>query len=154
MFARVREISNFHRIQASTGFRSAAEYCAEQLRAEGFDCKIKSYKADGKTWYLTSKMFLEWNCNDAYCDLVYPESRRLADFKANNISIIQRSNPCDYRNKPLEVVMLDRGNDEKAYEGIDLKGKIIFVRDNFQKYLDWAIKKRGSIGFITDFMRE
>lgn len=154
MLTRVREISNFHRIQASTGYRSAAEYCLKALKAEGFDSRIKTYAADGRTWFLTSKMFNEWNCNDAYCDLEFPVKKRIADFKANNISVIQRSYPCDYRNSPLDVVMLEKGPDEKEYSEIDLKGKLVFVRQHFQQYLEWAIKKKGAVGFITDFMRE
>ncbi len=150
----VKEIANFHRIQASTGFRAAAEHVCGVLKKEGFDSTIRSYPFDEKKWYWTCKSFLEWDCKDAWCDLVVPEQRRLTDFRANNIAVIQKSFPCDYSDTPLDVVMLDQGPDESHYEGLDLKGKIIFVHDAFNPYMGWALQKRGAVGIITDFMRE
>ena len=134
----VREISNFHRIQASTGYRAAAEHVKNRLEQDGLEVRIRSYPADGKTWFFTSKMFKEWNCRDAALTLVSPE-RRLADFKSNNMSIIQRSYPTDFHDQPLEIVMLERGSDPAAYEGLDLRGKLIFVREHFQGFVDWAV---------------
>ncbi|HSN93790.1 MAG TPA: DUF4910 domain-containing protein [Anaerolineaceae bacterium] len=152
-YRNVQEISNFHRIQASTGYRTAAKHVTSKLIEYGLNAQIKSYPADGKTWFLTSKMFKEWHCEDATLKL-YGETGNLADFKTNNLSVIQRSYACNYRDHPLDIVLLDKGSDPREYEGLDLKGKLIFVHDDFQEYMDWAIKERGAIGFITDFMRE
>jgi aminopeptidase-like protein len=152
-YRNVEEISNFHRIQASTGYRAAAKHVTSKLLEYGLDAKIKSYPADGKTWFLTSKMFKEWHCENAYLKLC-EETGKLADFKAHNLSVIQRSYACDYRNQPLDIVLLDKGSDPQAYEGLDLKGKLIFVHDDFNEYMDWAIKEKGAVGFVTDFMRE
>jgi len=153
MLNSVAEITSFHRIQGSTGFRAAANFCADKLRKQGIESKVRSYAADGKTWYLSSKIFKEWDCKEAYCDLVSPKRKRLADFSADNISIIQRSYPCDYRNQALDVVLLDKGPDEAAYGELDLKAKMIFVRTAFLPYMEWAVEKRGAVGIITDFMR-
>ncbi len=149
---RVREIANFHRIQASTGYRAAAEHVCQRMQADGLNAVIGSYAADGKTWYLTSKMFKEWDCRDAWLQLTTSESR-LADFKTNAISILQKSYPCDHRQEPLPIVMLDKGTDPSAYEGLDLKGKLIFVREHFEGFMDWAVKERGAAGIVTDFIR-
>lgn len=153
IYRTVQEVSNFHRIQASTGYRAAAQHVTKKLLEYGLNTKVKSYPADGKTWFLTSKMFKEWHCEEGYLKLT-GETRCLADYKTNNQSIIQRSYACDYRNKPLDIVLMDKGNDPEAYQGVDLKGKLIFVREHFQEFLDWAIKEKGAVGFITDFMRE
>ena len=152
-YRNVQEISNFHRIQASTGYRAAAKHVTSKLVEYGLHAKIKSYPTDGKTWFLTSKMFKEWHCEDAYLRLC-GETGNLADFKTNNLSVIQRSYACDYRDQPLDIVLMDKGSDPKAYEGLDLKGKLIFVREDFQDFMDWAIKEKGAAGIITDFMRE
>jgi len=138
-FYSVREIANFHRIQASTGYRAAAYHVKQRLEENGLDVSIKTYPADGKTWYYTSKMFQEWDCRDAQLNLVSPVEC-LADFRANNLSIIQRSYPCDFRSQPLDIVLLDQGSAPKAYEGLDLKGKLVFVREHFQAFVDWAVK--------------
>ena len=152
-YRNVQEISNFHRIQASTGYRATAKHVANKLLEYGLNAKIKSYPADGKTWFLTSKMFKEWHCEDATLKLC-GETGSLADFKTSSLSVIQRSYACDYRDQPLDIVLMDKGTDPKAYEGLDLKGKLIFVREDFQEFMDWAIKEKGAVGFITDFMRE
>lgn len=153
IFSDVKEIATFHRIQSSTGFRAAAEHIAQKLQSDGIDCRIKAYPFDEKTWYLSSRSFLEWDCKEAWCELVTPERRRIADYRANKIAVIQRSYACDHQDQPLEIVMLDKGPAEEAYEGLDLEGKLIFVRDAFNPYMDWAFSKRGAVGLITDFMR-
>lgn len=151
-FNRVREISNYHRIQASPGYRQAAQHVLKRLSEDGLDVQIKTYPADGKTWYFSSKMFQEWDCKDGYLHLLAP-AKCLADFKTDNQSVIQRSYPCDYRDQPLEILLLDQGSDPKDYEGLNLKGKLVFVREHFQEYLDWAVKDGGAVGFITDYLR-
>lgn len=153
VYSLVKEITTYHRIQASTGYRAAAQHVAKRLEGEGLKVRIRTYPADGKTWFFTSKMFKEWDCRDATLNLVSPE-KRLADFKTNNMSLIQRSYPCDYRDKPLDIVLLDKGTDAAAYGDIDLQGKLIFVREHFQPFLDWAVKEKGAAGIITDFIRE
>ena len=153
-YSEVLEVTNFHRIQASTGYRAAAEHVAKKLQADGIACQVLQYPSNEKTWYWASKAFKEWDCKGGWCDLVVPQRKRIADFRANNISVVQKSFPCDYSDTPLDVVMLDKGPDESAYEGLDLKGKVVFIRDDFNPYMEWAFSKRGAVGLITDFMRE
>ncbi|MFA5586150.1 MAG: DUF4910 domain-containing protein [Saccharofermentanales bacterium] len=150
----VREITTFHRIQASTGYRQAAEHLIQKLQKEGIDCQLLSYPFDEERWYLSIKSFLEWDCQGAWLDLVEPEHKRLADFQANSISIIQKSFPYDFSEEPLDIVLLDHGPEEENYKDLDLKGKLIFIRDDFTPYMDWAFKERGAIGIISDYMRE
>jgi len=150
----VLEVANYHRIQVSTGYRAAAEHIVEKLRADGVSCELLRYKSDEKTWYFGSRTFMEWDCRSAWCELVTPERRRIADFGASNMSIVQRSHGCDYSNTPLDIVMLDRGSDESSYEDVDMKGKLVFIRDAHAPYMSWAFTKKGAVGFITDFMKE
>lgn len=152
-FRRCEEVANFHRIQASTGYREAAEHAARRLRESGVETTIRRYPADGKTWCWTSKMFKEWECKDGFLRIPSLDLT-LANFRASNLSVIQKSEPCDHRDAPLEIVLLDRGNEAANYTDLDLKGKLIFVRDDFNGYLDWAVKEKGAVGIITDFMRE
>ena len=56
-YSEVLEVTNYHRIQASTGFRAAAEHVAGKLKADGIDCEVLSYPATDKTWYWASKAF-------------------------------------------------------------------------------------------------
>ncbi len=147
--AEVREIANYHRIQASPGFREAAVHIRDKLVARGFDCRMHSYPSTPDTWYYSSKMFKEWHCISAVLKL-QATGETLADYQSNPISIIQRSYGCDFRNDPLEIVLLDKGNKKEAYEGLDISGKMIFVREPFKDFVPWAIKEKGALGIITD----
>lgn len=150
----VNEITTYHRIQCSTGFRAAANHCCQVLRRQGIQAEVRQYPSDEHTWYWTSRCFLEWDCREAYCDLVEPQWKRLADFAACPNSVMQKSFPCNYRQEPLEIVLMDRGSDPQAYQDVDLKGKLLFLREPFGGYMDWAFDEKGAVGFITDYLRE
>lgn len=154
MLERIREITCYHRIQASEGYRNAAIHCRDKLLEYGVESQLLSYPTGYDKWHMTMHGFQEWGCKEAYCDLIGPDKKRIADYSEDNLSIIQKSFSCDYSDTPVDVVLLDRGPDSNMYDDIDIKGKIIFVRDNFNSYLDWAIQKRGAIGIITDYIAE
>ncbi|MDF2675389.1 MAG: hypothetical protein K0R09_3661 [Clostridiales bacterium] len=154
MLDRIREISCYHRIQASEGYRAAAIHCSNALREDGIKSEILSYPAGNEQRYLTMGVFQEWRCKQAYCNLILPNKEIIADYSEDNLSIIQKSYAWDHPSTPIDIVLLDRGCDKSAYEGLDIAGKIIFVRDSFYSYLDWAIEKGGAIGIITDHIAE
>ncbi|MBQ1757316.1 MAG: DUF4910 domain-containing protein, partial [Erysipelotrichaceae bacterium] len=147
----VKEVSNFHRIQASPMFREAANHVMKICEKYGLQAKLLSYEADPDVWYLQSKMFKEWSVKQAWLDLVEPEER-LADYSAEAISVIQKSYPIDRRNDPVDLVLLDKGNDPEAYSDVDLNGKFVFIRGNIRQNM-WVYEK-GAIGVVTDFIME
>ncbi len=153
-FTAVKEISNFHRIQASTGYRAAAQHVHDRLKAAGLETRILSFDARADKWYLSSKMFQEWDCKGGKLNLVAPEERVLADYSVNMLSICPKSYPADFRDTPVDVVLLEHGADREAYKDLDARGKILFIRGHVSEYMDWAIQDTGAIGLITDFMRE
>ena len=147
----VKEVSNYHRIQASPMFREAAEHVLKICKGYGLDAELLDFESTPETWYLQCKMFKEWSIKAATLDLVDPEMR-LADFSADNISVVQKSYPIDRRNDPVDLVLLDKGPEEGNYEGLDLKGKWVFSRYRLNT-MDW-IYKRGALGLVTDFIME
>ena len=147
----VKEVSSFHRIQASPMYRQAAEHVLGICKKYGLDAKILSYEADPDVWYLQSKMFKEWSIKEATLELVDPEIC-LADFSAEPISVIQKSCPIDRRNDPVDLVMLEKGASEDSCKDIDLNGKFVFIRGHIRQY-GWVYKK-GALGVVTDFIME
>ncbi|MBQ1447824.1 MAG: DUF4910 domain-containing protein [Erysipelotrichaceae bacterium] len=147
----VKEVSNFHRIQASPMFREAANHVLKICKNYGLDAKILSYEADPDVWYLQNKMFKEWAIKEATLDLVDPEIR-LADYSAEAISVIQKSYPIDRRNDPVELIMLEKGADESSCKDIDFTDKFVFIRGNIRQY-NWLFEK-GALGVVTDFIME
>jgi len=152
LYNTVKEVSSFHRIQASTGYRKAAECCKRMLDREGIEAQILSYTAKPDQWFLDNQMFLEWDLKDAVLNLEEPFIR-LADVHEEPMSIIQRSYPCDF-SEGVDLVYLDKGSDSESYRDVDLKGKLIFVRDEFKSFLGWAVKEKGAIGVVTDWINE
>jgi len=150
LLAAVEGVTRFHRIQVSNGFKASAEFMADRLREAGVEARVLSYPSGYGQEYLGWKTFDGWDCREAFLKLVSPEEMVLADFASMPTSLIQRSGPCDHTEKPVEIVLLDKGPDESAYPGVDLSGKLVFVRDDFSKYIDWAVEKRGALGIITD----
>ncbi|MBR0140291.1 MAG: DUF4910 domain-containing protein [Firmicutes bacterium] len=151
-FDTVAEISTYHRIQASTGYRAAAEHLKKKLDRMGLGGKVLSFDAKEGGFWGPYPSFAEWDIKGAFCDLVYPHEERLADFDACAISVMQKSAPADLRDKEVPVVFLDKGPEEKAYKGLDLEGKIVFYQGDINDIYEWAVEKRGAIGLLTDFV--
>ncbi len=147
----VKEVSNFHRIQASPMYREAAEHVMKICSKYGLNARLLSYEADPDVWYLQSKMFKEWSIKAATLDLVDPEIR-LADYSAEAISVIQKSSPIDRREDPVDLVLLDKGTDPENYKDLDLNGKFVFLRGSARN-CTWIYEK-GALGVVSDFIME
>ena len=149
----VIDIARYHRMQASPGFRRAAHYCLKRLREAGVEAEILSFPADDKTQYWSARMFQEWEVAEATLHLVEPEDerRKLADFRDCPISLIQRSVPFEGE---VEVVLLEDGEEEADYEGLNLRGKVVFTKGDLNRVRELAVEKRGAVGIISDGMRE
>lgn len=150
LYQSVKEVSCHHRIQASSGYRDAANHCLNYLHHQGIAAQILQYPANKTDYAGTYKLFQEWQVKEAYCDVVYPKQMRIADFQMEPISIIQKIYSCDYRKNPVDVVLMDKGCDPANYEDIDVHGKLLFIHEHFDAY-QWALKA-GALGFISDFI--
>lgn len=150
LYNSVKEVSNFHRIQASPGFRAAAQAVCAKMKDEGIEARVLSFEANYDKWYLEQKMFDEWRCDDAWLQIA--GLGRIADFKAEPISIVQKSYPAIFLDG-CEVVLVEDFDDDYV-SGLNLKDKILFVHTMPTKELLGVIKKYGAKGFISDFMRE
>lgn len=148
----VKEISIFHRIQASKGYRDAAECASRLLRLNGLEVSIDRYPADGKTLCFTQKLFKEWNCTDGWLEITEPWHERLSDFNREEMSVIQRSANMDFSDKDLPIIYVD-DSIEPANFNISLSGSLLFVENSFDKWIDRAIEL-GALGIITVSMPE
>lgn len=145
-------IAAFHRIQASQGYRDAAQYCLELLHREGIAAEIEAFPANQKTSFWTQKLFQEWNCKNARLDLVEPIAMTLADYRADPLSIVQRSAACDFTDHPVDIVRMDKGQLLNCDES-EAAGKLIFISEDPNRYLEWGARV-GVYGFISDYMSD
>jgi hypothetical protein len=152
----VEEITRYHRIQASPGLRAAATYAYDYLRSLGLKAEIMRFPGDGATRYWSALMPQEWQCSDAELRLIQPAEKAglLADFAADKISLIQRSAPTPAEGIEADVVVVDDGQDDRDYDGVNVEGKIVLTRGNVRRVHDLAVQRRGALGIIFDGMRE
>ncbi len=150
----IAEIIPYHRIQASPGFRAAAERCRQLLAGFGLSAEVLTFPANESTSYWSLPMFQEWEASEATLHLIEPadKARKLANFSEIKCSLIQRSAPVD--NLEAEVVLLEDGEEEQEYEGLDLEGKVVLTKGDLNRVHDLAVGRHGAVGILFDGMRE
>ncbi|HDQ73002.1 MAG TPA: DUF4910 domain-containing protein [Chloroflexi bacterium] len=152
-YQNVAAISRYHRIQASPGFRRAAEYVLEQLSGAGVEAEISTYPANTDSAFWNARSFQEWEANVGTLHLTEPgdQARKLADYREIPISLIQRSTSF---NGEAEIVVVDEGKSPADYEGLDVAAKFVLTRGSVHSVHDLAVRRRGAAGILFDGMRE
>jgi hypothetical protein len=148
----VSNLSRFHRIQASPGYRQAAQWVHQQLVEAGLESEILSYPADERNSFWAWTSFQEWDCTHATLHLIAPEeqAQELANFRADPISVIQRSSPFAGE---AEVVLLEDGTAESGYDNLEIAGRIVLTRGDLRRVWELAVAQRGAVGILFDGMR-
>jgi len=153
----VAEITRYHRIQASPGFREAAIYCREWFKENGFDSvEMLEFPGDGRQIYWSYRMPEAWAARDAELRVVLPKKFKkiLCRYRDVPLSLIQRSAPTPPEGVEAKVVVLEDGTEEIDYRGKDVKGKIVLTSGDLELVKALAVDKHGAIGIITDRMPE
>jgi aminopeptidase-like protein len=147
----VAAIIRHHRIQASPGYRGAAQYVLDELQKAGLEAHIETYPANYQTKFWNARSFQEWSAASATLHLIGPEKEacKLADYREEKIALIQRSIP--FRGE-AEVVLLEDGLEMADYDGLDVAGKIVLTRGSVNRVHQLAVEKFGAIGMLFDGM--
>ncbi len=123
----VIQITRHHRIQASRGYRDAAQYVLGQLRAYGFgenEAWIESYPSDGTIVYQTWQSPSGWDIESGELRMVEPYDERIVGYPEIAMSVITYSNPGDVT---AELVWVGAGTSDADYEGRDVAGKFVLA---------------------------
>jgi aminopeptidase-like protein len=147
----VAAIIRHHRIQASPGYRAAAQYVLDELQKAGLDAHIETYPANYETKFWNARSFQEWSATNATLHLIEPakEARKLADYREEKIALIQRSIPFQGE---VEVILLEDGLEEADYDNLDVSGKIVLTKGSVGRVHQLAVEKFGAIGVLFDGM--
>ncbi|MFP3952184.1 MAG: DUF4910 domain-containing protein [Candidatus Bathyarchaeia archaeon] len=155
----VRDISEFHRIQATPGFHDAAEYCVGKLgEAELEGVEVLRYPYDGEKRYLGQNSFQEWHIESAELRITQleEEAKLLCNFRDVPISVIQRSITTPRGGIEAELVLVEDGTEEEHYKDKDVEGKIVLTSATYGDRIDTvrrlAVEEHGALGIITDGM--
>jgi len=147
----VAAICQYHRIQASPGYRAAAGYVAEQLEAAGLSVRLLSYPATDSACYWTMAGWQEWDCGEATLHLLHDDEppELLCDYRSLPTSLIQRSVSFDGE---VKVVLLEDGTRPEHYSAVDVRGKLVLSDGDPDQVYDLAVAQRGALGILCDRM--
>ncbi|HEY6174121.1 MAG TPA: DUF4910 domain-containing protein, partial [Kofleriaceae bacterium] len=144
----VRALGKFHRVQGSPGFKAAADWVAGELGAAGVEVRIEHSEADGKTSYAHFKSYLGWNANEGRLDEIAPTRRVIGDFARERVALADYSQDADVT---AELVDVGAGADAAAYQGKDVRGRIVLADGPLPKVHRLAVEERGAAGIVSDF---
>ncbi|MHA1927746.1 MAG: DUF4910 domain-containing protein, partial [Candidatus Thorarchaeota archaeon] len=139
--------SQHHRIQCSPGLHNSLQYLKAELESiSDAEVKIYEYPADGKSAIGQWDNLFGWFPKSAFLELIEPESKMLADFGSEPISLAAHSTSADIE---AEVVYVGRGLLTEDYEGKDIAGKIVLTTSRASQAQRAACIDRGAIGVLT-----
>ncbi len=140
-------ISRQHRMRASKGIRTAAEFIAEQARSYGLEgVEILQFPADGKTFYGTQKARPAWDAEFAELWEMGPTPVRIASWDAMPLVLAQDS---ESANVTADLVDVGAGTSEGDYTGKDVKGKLVLVSAQPDAVYRLAVEKYGAVGILS-----
>ena len=151
----VRAIASYHRMQATPGFTAAAQWCAGVLRQNGLETRVLDFPSGTghRYWGCMTPDYWEGESGDLYLLLPGREPERLASFSERKISMLARSMPTPPGGVTADLVVLVRGDDEAAFDGVDVRGKVVLGGGAAIRFRELALE-RGAIGIITDDVPE
>jgi len=136
-FEQVRHLTHFHRTAGSRDFFAAAEHIREAAQAAGLeDVKLVRQAWNGQAW----------SCRSGTAFLLEPEEVKLADYGEVAVSIADRSRTTHVA---AELVSVVKGEEDRDYEGRDVKGKIVLASGTLATVMREAVWKRGALGILS-----
>ncbi|HEU4726315.1 MAG TPA: DUF4910 domain-containing protein [Kofleriaceae bacterium] len=145
----VRGLGRYHRVHGSPGFRAAAEWLVGELFKAGLtDARIERFPADGKTSYAHFRSYLGWNPVAGRLEELAPRRRVIADFAAQPVALADYSQDADVT---AELVDVGAGADPAAYQGKDVRGKLVLADGPLPEVHRRAVEERGAAGIVSDF---
>lgn len=141
-------ITRYHRVQASRGYRDAANYVLTELRNYGFseeESFIESFESDGRKHYQTWQSPSGWDVESAELRMVEPVDRRIVGYPEIAMSLITYSNPGHVR---AELVDVGAGTADSDYEGKDVRGKFVLATGYGGDVHRLAVLKYGAAAVV------
>ena len=136
-FEQVRHLTHFHRTAGSRDFFAAAEYIRGAAHAAGLqDVRLVRQKGSGPGW----------SCRSGSAWLLEPQEVKLADYGEVAVSIADLSRTTHVT---AELVDVGEGDDDDAYQGKDVKGKVVLASGPLAAVMREAVWERGALGILS-----
>ncbi|HJX26541.1 MAG TPA: hypothetical protein VJ885_01410, partial [Thermoanaerobaculia bacterium] len=149
----VQDLTLFHRMRGSRGFRSAAERIRDRLRQYGLDnVEILELPADGKIFYGTQRSRPAWDADFAELWEQAPvgdgwvDARRIASWDTRPATLAQDSASGEVT---AELVDVGAGASEADYAGKDVRGKLLLVSGQPSAAVPLGVERLGAAGIVS-----
>jgi len=140
-------ISGYDRIQASEGWRAAAESIRKELVRLGYeDAAIEGWPSDGTRRYYTYRSVIGWRAKKGELWMVSPSRTRLCSYEEIPLTLVKHSGSGHVE---AELVDVGSGSGEAAYRGKDVKGKIVLATAATAEVMREAVLNRGAAGVLS-----
>jgi hypothetical protein len=147
--ATVRELAQMHRVQASEGYRRAAELMKERALAFGLSgVEIDKLPADGETLYRHFRAYYGWRAEAGRLWEVSPGSERLGDYGEMKVALADYSQDAEVT---ADLVDVGPGSSESDYREKDVRGKIVLAGGSLPAVHRLAVEERGAAGILSYF---
>lgn len=143
----VRELSQYHRVQATSGYHQAAELIQARAIAYGLkDVDIVQLPADGETLYDHFRAYYGWRAAFGRLQEISPASQRLGDFGEMKVALADYSQDAEVTG---ELVDVGAGTSAEHYRGKDVRGKIVLAGGPLPTVHREAVEERGALGILS-----
>ncbi len=146
-------ITRQHRMRASKGFRTAADFVAAQAKSYGLEeVTVHEIPADGHTMYETQKARLGWDPEFAELWEAHADGSRVtpvlrvASFEDEPVILAEDSDSADVT---AELVDVGAGTSDKDYAGKNVRGKIVLTSEAPGGVIPLAYDKYGAKGVVS-----
>ena len=140
----VRQISMWDRANYEQNYSEAANWVKAKAQEFGIsDVDIETYPADGKAEYFGFTPALPWSVKKAELWAVAPYNFKITSYDDLPMSLAVNSASID---TTAELIEVRNGLDERDYEGIDVKNKIVLTDQAPNAVARIAVLQKGALG--------
>jgi aminopeptidase YwaD len=149
----VQDLTLFHRMRGSRGFRAAAERVRDRLKESGLaEVEILQLPADGKIFYGTQRSRPAWDAD--FAELWEQEkeaggwrdSVRIASWEARPVTLAQDSASGEVA---ADLVDVGAGTADSNYAFKDVRGRLALVSSQPGAAYPLAVEKYGAAGLVS-----
>ncbi|HEX6862078.1 MAG TPA: DUF4910 domain-containing protein [Thermoanaerobaculia bacterium] len=140
----LQDLTLFHRMRGSRGFRAAAERVRDRAREYGLqEVEILELPADGSVFYGTQRSRPAWDADFAE---LWDDTRLVASWQARPVVLAQDSASGDAE---AELVDVGAGTSEKDYQGKEVRGRLVLTSSQPEGAYALAVERFGAAGIIS-----
>ena len=149
----LQDLTLFHRMRGSRGFRAAAERVRDRAREAGLsEVEILELPADGKVFYGTQRSRPAWDAD--FAELWeqreeggrWVDAERIASWESRPIVLAQDSAGGE---AAAELVDVGAGTAEGDYQGKDVRGRLVLAAAQPGAVYKLAVDRFGAAGIVS-----